>query len=228
MNKIEAIFCDMDGCAVKYPNEPWHSSWGALRLCLSEENKKLWDAAGCRYYGKQDKYGEWCECYAGLLKGISVKQAESFLVPIPYNPGFEEFFSNGFFKFEKKKILKGDIFKGILSGGINIPADKIKEEMGFDFALSNRLLAENGYFTGKIEINVDLYKKRELLLDCLLEHNIHPSRVCYIGDSDTDRGCLELAGFPVVINPKENLEEFAREKEIPIIHDFRQLNEIYN
>src|SRR3989344_4330437 len=119
--KIDLIVTDMDGTAVQYPNEPFSSSWDALLGILAEEERREWVRLRDFYVGKPGLYGKWFNEQVALLKEKRASDAEKVLFPIPYSPGFLEFFgSNNSFK------------KAILSSGVDLVVRKIAEEANFD------------------------------------------------------------------------------------------------
>jgi phosphoglycolate phosphatase-like HAD superfamily hydrolase len=89
---------------------------------------------------------------------------------------------------------------GILSGGYKYGIDRALTRAGygrtFDFCHANPLKQEAGRAVG---IDLTIYRnKSEWLLKLLEFLDIDGSRVVYIGDSDIDEGCFEIAGYPVV------------------------------
>ncbi|MDO8528446.1 MAG: HAD family phosphatase [Nanoarchaeota archaeon] len=212
--KSKAVICDMDGTAVQYSIGDFSSSWDALASILSDEERTKWFSLIKEHYGKGD-YRFWFQAQVDLLKGKKLADAERVLFPIPYSLGFREFFSNS-----------NGLKRAILSAGINIVAKKIAEEFGFDYWLAQHLEVCEGIFTGRGESTVDYQNKSNYLLRVSEFLGIPLSRTCYIGDTEGDIGCMELVGTPVAFNPHHGLEKYAKQKRIPVISDFRQLNEI--
>jgi phosphoserine phosphatase len=212
--KARLIVTDMDGSAVQYPYGDFASSWDALTEILSKDEKEKWFSFVEKYYGKED-YQSWFNAQVDLLKGKRLCDAENFLFPIPYSPGFKEFFSHS-----------NGAKKAILSAGIDIVARKIAQDLNFDFWIAQSLGIENGFFTGTGKGIVDYRNKTNLLTEISKNFNIPLSDSCYIGDTPGDIGCLELVGFPIAFNPHHGLEDYANSKGIPKISDFRELNGI--
>lgn len=213
--KIDAVFVDMDGTSVQYPNEPFSSSWDALAQgLLSEEEKRKWSSLTEKYYGHDELYKTWFEEQVAMLKGRKVEEAERALFPIPYSPGFGEFFStNNTFK------------KAILSAGIDLVVNKIVADFKFDAYVCQILEIEDGLFTGKGK-SFDSLDKSSKLLSLASGLGVSLDKICYIGDTPGDISCFELIKFPVAFSPRGGLEEYVKKKSIPFISDFRELNEI--
>lgn len=210
-NKIKMIVADMDGTVVDYASLPFHSSWDALytALGLQEENMRLLE----EYYSKKELELEWTNKQVGLLKGHSVKKAINGIFPIPYSRGAREFFAS----------LDRNYVKGILTTGINLIADVVKEELNLDFALSNILHHDNSMFKGTYEARVWLWKKVEKLKEIALQFNVPLDSICFIGDNDNDIDCFKIVGLPVAFNPKT---EETRKSAKYVISDFTELKGI--
>ncbi len=83
--KIKALVVDMDGTAVSYPNEPFHSSWDALAEILSKEKKQKWFELRDTYLKKGALfYSEWFEKQVSFLSGLELQKVSRYLFPIPY------------------------------------------------------------------------------------------------------------------------------------------------
>lgn len=212
--KADLIVTDMDGTAVQYPNQPFFSSWDALIEILSEEEKRRWLSFSKAYFSDEMDYEEWFNGQVSLLRGKSVCDAEKVLFPIPYSPGFLEFFQN-----------ENDCRRGILSLGVDIVIKKIVEDVRFDYYVTQSIEVEEGSFTGKGKPFRSLDKK-QLLLEMVNSARVDLERVCYVGDTRGDISCLDSVGIPVAFNPKEGLEKYVEKRQISVINDFRELDRI--
>ncbi len=207
---VKMILTDGDGTLWQYDNHPFKSGWDALTRAFSEEQRERWFLVRNFYLQQENagKYTKWFTSQLSMLEGVSLESVCKFLFPIPYSPGAKEFFSS----------LDGRYKKGIVSSGINIVADRAKEELGMDISFSNILETNEGYFTGKGELVLGLDEKGELVKKIADEHKIHLSDICFIGDNDNDLPALEIVGHPFVINPKDKRLEGYNQ-----IEDFTQL-----
>jgi len=104
---------------------------------------------------------------------------------------------------------------GILSAGFRYGIQRILENVDcrrcFDFCEANVLKEEEGKALG---FDLDIYRNKPQHLQRLLrERNIDERRVVYLGDSEDDAGCFEIAGHPVVafLAPEGMKEKYARE-----------------
>ncbi len=223
MKKIKMILCDMDGTLVNYLNEPFNSTWDVFPEILSAQKKKKWVELRNFYLDKirnedskqkqKDFYDEWFNKQVNLLKNLSVEKVYSVFFPIPYSKGAESFFSS----------LNGEYIRGILSSGIGFVAEKIKNDLDFDFQSSSDLETEAGKFTGKGQINFDLSEKDKALFSFSKRYNVGLEEICYIGDHFNDIPAWEVAGLSVAFNPKEK----ELEKKVDyVIYDFCELKKI--
>ena len=89
---------------------------------------------------------------------------------------------------------------GILSAGYGYGIDRVLTVAGFrrhfDFLIANSFKQEGGRAT---EFLLNIYKnKPQSLQRALRRRNIDENRTVYIGDSEDDEGCFEIARYPVV------------------------------
>ncbi len=211
-NKIEAIICDMDGTLVNYPNEPFHSSWDALKGALSEDLREKWKALSEFYYPKRELYNEWYKNEVALLRGIKVENVGEHLFPVPYSPGVKEFFAN-----------RDGYLRGIVSAGVGIVAERILDELGFDFSISNSIEVDAGKFTGEGESLINLWGKDLDILKIAERYHLNLKRVIYVGDNENDISAFGVVGVPVAFNPKNPQTEKAAKY---VITHFKELNTI--
>jgi phosphoserine phosphatase len=89
---------------------------------------------------------------------------------------------------------------GILSAGYKYGIERILAAAGhdasFDFCEADQLREDSGK---AIEFGLSIYgRKQGILLKLLQDMDLDATRLAYIGDSEDDEGCFEVAGHPVV------------------------------
>ncbi len=89
---------------------------------------------------------------------------------------------------------------GILSAGYGYGIDRILTVAGFrgcfDFREADSFKQEG---RRAVEFPLNIYKnKPQLLLRALRHRNLDEKRTVYIGDSEDDEGCFEIARYPIV------------------------------
>lgn len=120
----------------------------------------------------------------------------------------------------------GDVKVGIITGCFDIAVNPVKETLGLDFAVANRLLFNSGKLNG-VEISVDVNK--DVHMECLAKsYGVEMENVIAIGDGANDISMVSKAGLGIGFNPAPILEKHAKinlcterlDKVLPIIKDF--------
>lgn len=111
---------------------------------------------------------------------------------------------------EIAKFKRQGIPSYLLTGTNRIIAEPIARSLGIGTLLATEPEIQTGCFTGRIE-GPFLMKEGKLkrASDVCFSRNIALDRVTFYADSITDVTLLEKVGFPVVVNPKENLRTLA-------------------
>ena len=196
--RIRAIIFDLDGTLVRYHGVEFESSWGAVAAAAGkqEESGRILR----EFLPRRDAYQEWVERDAALLTGISVEVITAKIFPPPYATGAREAIA----------ALRGRYTMGILSSGVDLVADRACQELGLDFSVANRLLIEDGRFTGESETVVDLWKKADVMKEIAAKHNLDLSEICFVGDHMNDVPVMRIVGLSIAMNAKDKeLERIA-------------------
>jgi phosphoserine phosphatase len=187
---LKIVFLDCDGTltAVK-------SSWEYLHRRLG-----LWDNNADEFQrlfreGKIDYY-EFCKRDALLWKGLPVERVMAVIGEIPYHEGVREL---------TDWLRAEGIFSVILSTGLSLLVERVRQELGIMRALSNDLLVHEGRLTGEIKIHVEHENKGYWVRRILGELGIAPGEAAAIGDGEGDRGMFESVGLSIGYNPHPNL-----------------------
>lgn len=136
-----------------------------------------------------------------LLKGLPSSYLTELARNLPLDPGAKELIT----------VLKGLGYKvGIISGGLHIAADMLKDMLGLDFAYANRLETCDGVLTGQvIEPIVDAEKKADLLEWIAHKERIPLEQTIAIGDGANDVLMLSRAGLGIAFHAKPILKKAA-------------------
>ena len=208
MPRISTIIFDLDGTLVRYHDVEFESSWGAIAAAAGVQAES--EALLREYLPRHDAYEEWVEKDAQLLVGVPVSRITERILPAPYADGVREAIS----------VLRGRYRLGILSSGVDLVADWVKEDLGFDFALANHLAVAEGRFTGQSTTRVSLWSKDEALLRLAVAEGIELEEICFVGDHVNDLPAMKLVGLAVAANPKD---ERVRHAAAHVIVDFAEL-----
>lgn len=98
----------------------------------------------------------------------------------------------------------------VISGGFTFFTNRLKTELGLDYAYANKLEVKDGYLTGRVSgVIVDGVRKGDLLNTLAQTEGIGTDQVIAIGDGANDLQMLELAGLGVAFNAKAAVRERA-------------------
>jgi phosphoserine phosphatase len=198
VGRIKAVILDLDGTLVRYRGVEFESSWGAIAAAIGKQKES--ELILEKYLERRDAYEKWVELDAALLTGVPVEKVTSKIFPLPYATGAREAI----------KSLQGKYIMGILSSGADLVANRACEELDLDFAIANKLIIEDGHFTGKGETVVDLWKKADTMRDLATKHKLDLSEICFVGDHMNDVPVMRIVGLSIAVNPKDKeLERIA-------------------
>ncbi|MEM9840644.1 MAG: phosphoserine phosphatase SerB [Pseudomonadota bacterium] len=138
----------------------------------------------------------------GLLHGREIEEAAAVLRErITISPGAETLV---------RTMRTREIHTALVTGGFDVFAGPIAEQVGFADVYANRLRSADGRLTGQVsEPILGADAKRERLDALCTEHEIDCADVLAVGDGANDRGMVEAAGLGVGYRPKPALAKVA-------------------
>jgi HAD superfamily phosphoserine phosphatase-like hydrolase len=190
-NAITTVVFDLDGTLVRYHGVEFESSWGAIAVAAGVGDRS--EALLREYFPRRDAYAEWVAADAALLAGVSYAKVAASVLPAPYAEGVRR----------AVRALRPRYGLGILSSGVGLVADWVRDDLGLDFALANRIHVRDGVFTGTSETVVNLWAKDEALRALAKERGIGLEQICFVGDHVNDLPVLRIVGLAVAANPKD-------------------------
>lgn len=136
-----------------------------------------------------------------LLKGLPESALQEVYQGIPFTPGAKTLV----------RILKRLGFRtAVISGGFTFFTDRLKQELGLDYAYANGLEICDGRVTGRVVgAVVDGARKAELLEDIARREGIALDQTIAIGDGANDLPMLGRAGLGIAFNAKARVREEA-------------------
>jgi len=150
---------------------------------------------------------------AKLLRGVSKNKFMNIVKTIPLNDGVREVIDE-----LKRKGVK----TAIISAGYNLASEIVKNKLGIDFVLSNRLKVDkNDVLTGEVEMynkNIVRIKghcrsysicKSDALRDLCNRLNINIEETVAIGDGPVDIYMLKEAGLGFAYNAPLEVQKAA-------------------
>ena len=108
-------------------------------------------------------------------------------------------------------MRKHGAYTAIVSGGFRIYADRIRRELGFDIAVANELIVEDGKLAGRVKEPI-LGKEAKLATLTLLavERSLTLNAAIAVGDGANDLPMLEAAGSGIAYHAKPIVAAAAR------------------
>lgn len=141
-----------------------------------------------------------------LLKGVTVADMEQvYRDRLQLNPGAAELVA---------ACKKAGLKVLLVSGGFTFFADRVRERLGIDYALSNVLEIHDGVLTGRMLDQpwgdiCDGAQKRQTLLQTCAELGIRPQQAIAMGDGANDLPMMAEAGLSVAYHAKPKVREQA-------------------
>jgi phosphoserine phosphatase len=120
----------------------------------------------------------------------------------------------------------------IISDSYTIVAQRLKERLGFDYTIANKLMVRGGKATGEVEMPLGWASNRtgclkhsvcklNALLSLSEKTKIPLERTVAVGDNTADICMLRQAGLGIAFNPKT--PAVRQSADITINHDMSQL-----
>jgi len=136
-----------------------------------------------------------------LLKGLPVEVLERIYRRIKLTEGARELI----------QALKRAGYKiALVSGGFTYFTERLKEELGLDYAFGNELEIKDGRLTGRIKGRIiDAEEKARIIEELARREGISKENIVAVGDGANDRVMIENAGLGIAFNAKEVLKEVA-------------------
>jgi len=154
-----------------------------------------------QFLNKEISYDEFCRLDAEVWKGMSAERIRAIVESVPFYEGIGRLTSY---------LRDRGIKLSLISSGLSVLSDIVKERYAFDYAIANELLYTNDTLSGEVRINVHFDKKAYWVERIMNRHGIKREEVIAIGDSLGDKEMFEIAGFSAAFNPsREELNSFA-------------------
>ncbi|KUK40913.1 MAG: Phosphoserine phosphatase-like hydrolase [Clostridia bacterium 62_21] len=185
MESLKAVIFDLDGTLT-----PVRSIWQYIH-----EELGTWESHGRRslqaFLAGEIDYEEFARRDAAAWAGVSRRRIEELVERIPLRPGTQETVAT---------LRRSGCRLAILSSGLDILAERVREICGFDLALANRLVFRNDVLTGEVEVRVGWYGKPEGLQYICRCLGTHPGETAVVGDGVGDAPLFSLVRLGVAFN----------------------------
>ncbi|RLI85717.1 MAG: phosphoserine phosphatase [Archaeoglobales archaeon] len=136
-----------------------------------------------------------------LLRGLPVEVLERIYRNVKLTEGAKELV----------QALKKNGYKvAVVSGGFSYFTERLKEELGLDYAFGNELEIKDGKLTGRIKGRIiDAEEKAKIIEEIAKKEEISKENVVAVGDGANDRIMIENAGLGIAFNAKDALKDVA-------------------
>ena len=206
-NGIKLVAFDLDGVLVDGGGSWFSVHQGLGTLAQSQIN-------GSEYFSGRITFEEWARRDVSLWEGVDVGKLREILYATQLMPGIDETLPK----------LRERYRIAIISGGLKMLADRIKEAYFLDYSFGNELVVKDGKVAG-IKHTVDFGGKGEILKRLAGELSISTKQCAAVGDYLNDIPMFAAAGYSIAFNPKnpevaESADEVIYEKDLRRILDF--------
>ena len=141
------------------------------------------------------EYRESLQKRVAILEGLNARVlARVFSERLLLNPGARELL---------EALQNANIHTALLSGGFTYFTERLRIELGLDFATSNELEIVSGKLTGKVVGKIiDAQAKADTLTALMAEFGLRQDQVMAVGDGANDLLMMAAAGTSVAYHAK--------------------------
>lgn len=204
---IKLVAFDLDGVLVDSKGS-WrevHEALGTVKQAEPHERQ---------FHEGSISFDEWAKLDTKLWAGTDIKRIKEILYEIRPMRGITHTLN------ELRKNYK----LAIISGGLQILADKIKKDYKLHHAVGNEILTNSGKVYGIKQV-VGFKDKGKFLRKFAKEEGITTKECAAVGDYLNDIPMFKEAGLSIAFNPKhhevvDHVDEIVYEKNLIRILDF--------
>jgi len=197
LKNIKLVVFDLDGVLVES-----ESSWQALHDAFSVDNEENFQ----RYLRGEIDYREFMRSDIRLWGNASREEIVEILDRVQLMKGAKE---------TVEKLSSAGYKTAIISSGISLLADRVKDQLGIGRSYANRILFDDEErLTGEAEAMVTLLNKDDVLRRLAASEGLETSECAVVGDSRFDVAMFEEAGFSISFNSKDELVREAADSVI--------------
>ena len=136
-----------------------------------------------------------------MLKGLSIEVVERVAREVQLTPGARTLI---------RTLKRAGMRTAVVSGGFEQVTDRLREVLGVDHAVANRLEVVDGVLTGRLEGRlIDRPGKAAVLREIAEAEDIALDQVVAVGDGANDLDMLGVAGLGIAFNARSAVREAA-------------------
>jgi len=190
MRKYDLVCFDMDGTLTRV-----RSSWCWVHQCYEVDNEPAYQAFVNGEIDEPEFMRRDIALWTGKKPDTSLSDIARTFRDMPLIEGIQETIAC---------LTDNGIKCVIVSGGINLAAEMLTKEFGFDDYVADELCAyEDGRLTGEGKMNVDLRDKGINVRQFIEKYGTTKERTVSIGNSFTDIGMFKASGLSIAFNPTD-------------------------
>ncbi|MCM8761099.1 MAG: HAD family phosphatase [Candidatus Omnitrophica bacterium] len=183
--RYKLIIFDIDGTITRHI-----SSWRYIH-----EKLGIWTRRAFRYqedfFAGKITYRKFCELDASHWKGMPEARIRNLFKGVRYSKNAPKCIA---------KLRKHGFRLVAVSTGLQFMTDRVRKELKFDYAISNRLVARHGRLTGAVKINLEHGAKHTILTKIYKKFGVKPHEVISVGDSEGDIPLARNSGYSIAFN----------------------------
>ncbi len=190
MRKYDLVCFDMDGTLTKL-----RSSWCWVHSCFEVDNEPAYQAFCNGEIDEPEFMRRDIALWTNKNPGVTIRDIAVLFRDMPLIDGIQETIA----------CLKANgIRTVIISGGINLAAEMLAREFGFDDYIADEILAyDDGKLTGEGKMNVDLRDKGINVRQYIEKYGTTMERTVSVGNSFTDIPMFKNSGMSIAFNPTD-------------------------
>ncbi|MFZ1023812.1 MAG: HAD-IB family phosphatase [Thermoplasmata archaeon] len=188
---IELVAFDMDGTLVDV-----ESSWAAVHAHFGDSNTEslrlfLEDRLDDEAFIRSDIRIWWKH-----KPDLSIDDLEAILAGVHLMPGATQLFQS---------LHERHCLTAIVSGGIDVLARRIGQELGVDYVLANGFEVDgDGRLTGEGIVRVPIKHKEEVLAQVQRQLGVTPEVTAAVGNSEIDVGLFRRSRIRIAFHPEDD------------------------
>lgn len=187
--RLKLVAFDMDGTLVDVV-----SSWAFVHAHFGANNDEAVRAFMNNEIDDVEFVRRDLKLWHEAAPSISMADLRDILKDVPIMPGASELMAS---------LRERGILTAIVSGGLSVLADRVKEELGMDYALANTFNTDANGVLVSGRIIVPVKRKEEILRGLQKRLGVTREETASVGNSEIDVGLFRASRIGVAFCPQD-------------------------